>query len=108
VSRNAYRNVRQAPRDLSSGRVLAPGEEVDAADLDLSDGSHDARLVAEGDLLDLDAPDAVDDSELRGEALDARGRELEIEGFSKLNADQKRAAVAEAERAAADENGGQS
>lgn len=46
------------------------------------------------------APDAGDTDQgdvLRGEALDARGKELGIEGFSSMSADDKRKAVAEAE-----------
>lgn len=40
---------------------------------------------------------APETPKLTGAALDARGAELEIEGFSSMKADEKRAAISEAE-----------
>ena len=42
---------------------------------------------------------------LTGKALEERGAELQIEGFSALNADQKRAAIADHEAGLADQDG---
>lgn len=95
---DSYKNARLAPTDLANGRVLAPGEAVPSSALDLSDGTHDDRLVQSGALV----PSAADaqTKELAGDALKARAAELNIEGRSGMNADQLRQAIAEAEKAA--------
>lgn len=73
---------------LASGRPVAPYEEIppDAVDLD---SVHDQALIDDGKLI------AVEDRpvKLTGDALDKRADELDIEGRSKMNADQKRAAI---------------
>lgn len=105
---SSYFNARRAPTDLASGRVLAPGETVEAGDLTLgtledSDRpTHDQRLVDGGTLQDATlhegaATDSEDRPLLAGDALEQRARELGIEGRSAMSADELRAAVAEAE-----------
>lgn len=97
-----YKNVRRAPQDLASGRVLAPGETVAAADLDLEEGSHDQGLIDRGVLIDARAREA-ETPVLVGEALQDRARELDIPGRTTKTAEELRAAVAEAEAALAAE-----
>jgi hypothetical protein len=93
---DAYKNARQAPQDLASGRVVAPGEPVLAADLELGHNgdwpTHDQRLVEDGVLVE-----AILDAELTGDALTQRANELSIKGRSKMTADELRAAIAIAE-----------
>lgn len=45
------------PEDLASGRVIAPGENVNSGDLDIdSDESRDKRLIEEGLLTKMEEP----------------------------------------------------
>lgn len=91
-----YKNYRTSPTEIGSGRVLAYGEPVAADELDLSEGSHDSALVADGALGPADPP--AETEELRGRALDARIRRLGLEDEARnLSADEKRALVAAAE-----------
>lgn len=103
-----YFNARRAPQDLSSGRVLAPGETVKGKDLELGNGdddlpTFDQRLVDSGVLVDAE-PRQPEVGDLAGEDLEARARELNIKGRSSMNAETLRVAVAEAEAAAATDN----
>lgn len=93
-----YKNIGRGATDLASGRMLSPGEIVDAEALELGtegDTGHDQRLIDEGVLLYL-GPERQP-PRLTGEALTARAAELEIEGRSTMNADELRAAIAVAE-----------
>lgn len=82
--------------------VIVPKGGIVEGDLDpafvkrYDDGEEYARSVVER-LSDPADDLSDDDGELKGEELDRRGRELKIEGFSTMRADEKRAAVAEAE-----------
>lgn len=102
-----YMNTRQAATDLQSGRVLAPGEVVEASELDL-ESVHDAALVADGLLAEVEVEPVVPEPVLSGRELKERAEALEIEGRSKMTADELRAAVeaAEAEAAGDDNNNG--
>lgn len=97
---DAYFNLRRAPTDLASGRVLGPGESAppDALTLgkdeDTGRPTHDQLLVDEGALAKREVPE--DDGVLRGKALEQRARELGV-WDSRASADDQRAAVAEAE-----------
>lgn len=95
-----YKNVSGAPRDIASGRVLAPGEIAeDGVD---PDNAHDAALIEDESLIPCDPAPAEEDGVLRGKALEARAEELDIEGRSAMKADELREAVAAAEAALAD------
>lgn len=84
---------------LASGRPVAPYEELDQSkpsDKVDPDDPHDAALIAEGKLLNVDPqPD-----ELTGEELQRRARDLNIEGRSKMSTEDLRAAIAKAEKEA--------
>jgi hypothetical protein len=82
------RYVGAYPDTLENGRPLAPGDTVDA-DIE---APHNALLVDAGRLVVLD-----ETPKLTGKELEARGKELEIEGFSSMTADEKRDAIAKAE-----------
>lgn len=65
----------------------------------LREGNEDK--VQQAALKEVPPPsNANNDDKLTGEALDARGQELEIDGFSDMKADEKRAAIKEAEEQA--------
>lgn len=89
-------NARCASRhaeDLASGRTVAPGESFYLSAAEQGD-PHNKRLIDEGKVLIT----ASNEGELTGDALERRAKQLKIEGRSEMNADQLRAAVAEAER----------
>jgi hypothetical protein len=94
-----YVNARRSPQDIASGLMLAPGEVTDQVD---PDNPHDRGLIDEGVLLPTDAESET--PKLAGKALEDRGKELGIEGFSQLSADEKREKVAEAEAALVSED----
>jgi hypothetical protein len=77
------------PEDLADGRIVAAG---DVVELD-PNHPHNKRMVDEGLLL----PTAGDDGVLRGEALQRRAAELDIEGRSSMTADELRQAIADKE-----------
>jgi hypothetical protein len=85
--------------DLSDGRIVAPG---DVVEIDDPNHPHNRRMIDEGLLLPTAADG--DDGLLRGEALQQRAAELEIEGRSSMSADELRDAVAAAD---ADKEGDQ-
>lgn len=93
--RGPYRVVASHVIDLADGRPALPHTVVD--DLD-PDQPHNQALIEDGQLVAEDLPV---DEKLTGKALDDRCRELEIDGFSQMSADEKRAAVAAAEAATA-------
>lgn len=111
MTADAYKNARSAPTSIESGRTLAPGEAVQVGELNLDPPedapadfvTHDQALINDGSL--IEALEAPEPPVLRGAALDKRGEELEIEGWSSMSADQKRAAVAEAEARLTSEEG---
>jgi hypothetical protein len=79
---------------LSSGRSIGPGERVSADEL----GAEDAYLVEEGRLVDVadlqpTADEIAEAKSHEGDALKQRARDLDIQGRSKMNADELRAAV---------------
>lgn len=84
-----FKFVGSHPEDLADGRVVAAG---DIVDLD-PNHPHNMRLVDEGLLL----PTGDDDGVLRGEALQDRAAELGVEGRSKMSADELREAIADKE-----------
>lgn len=91
--------------NLVSGVMLEPGGRVDADDLALTTKDKpggDRWLVDDGKLVDVESFGPAD--VLDGKALRDRAAALEIEGRTKLDADELRAAVAqrEAEIAAAE------
>jgi hypothetical protein len=73
------------------GIVLSPG--ATATDVDL-DNEHNRRLLKEGRIKQVEPRE---ERKLEGKALDRRAEELQIEGRTTMTADEKRAAVAEAE-----------
>lgn len=99
---SSYFNTRRAATDIGSGRMLAPGEAVDAADLELGydvdtdQPLHDQRLVDDGTLADA-TPEEPEQHELTGDALAAEAQRLDIAGRSSMSADELRDAVAEAQ-----------
>ncbi len=81
---------------LSSGRSIAPGERIPEGEL----SEHDHHLLDEEYLVDV----ASFTGDHNGETVvdvKKRAAELEIEGRSKMSADDLRAAVAEREKATA-------
>lgn len=108
---SSYFNTRRAPTDIGSGRVLAPGESVDADDLvlgtdeDTDQPTHDQRLVDDGTLADA-TPVEPEQHELTGDALAAEAQRLDITGRSSMTADELREAVAEAQAAELDTDPG--
>jgi len=84
-----YKYIGRNPETLSTGRPLAAH---DLVEIDLAH-HHDRWLVDSGRLIPIDT-----DGELTGKALDARCKELNIDGWSSMTADQKRAAVKTAEK----------
>jgi hypothetical protein len=89
VTLTEFKFVGLHPEDLSDGRIVAAG---DVVELD-PNHPHNKRMVDEGLLL----PTAGDDGVLRGEALQRRAAELDIEGRSGMTADELRQAIADQE-----------
>lgn len=89
-----YRLVGDHAENLTSGRMVAPGEFVDADDLDQAD----RWLVDEGRLMDTEQ----DPTKLTGDALQQRARDLNIEGRAGMSADELREAIAGREAEAGD------
>jgi len=83
---------------LENDRAIGPGESVTEDEI----GPEDAHLFANGKMLDTkddsvaEMP-AAEPEQLTGEALTERAAELDIEGRSKMSADELRAAIAAAE-----------
>lgn len=89
---------------LADGRLLAPGQVAHDVDLSVDENQ---RLLDEGKAIKVANDSESEPPQLAGEALEARCRELEIEGWSNLNAEDRRAAVSEAEaKLAEDDNNG--
>lgn len=85
---------------LASGRPVGPGERLTHTDLDLTQDDHrgeDQHLVDEGRLVDVRDFGGPSNTVLAGDDLQARARELEIEGRSKMSAEELRAAIVTAE-----------
>lgn len=81
------------PEDLNDGRVLGPNDEVRLTKEQASH-PHNLRLIEEGLLV------TTDDSEpeiIQGDELKKRAKELKIEGYSNMDADTLRKAIAEKE-----------
>lgn len=79
---------------LASGRPVAPGERLAHEDL----SPEDRHIVEEGRLVDVEAfGRGAENAPLSTEEAKARAAELNIEGRSKMSADQLRTAVAVAE-----------
>lgn len=106
-----FRFVGNHPDELDGGRPIEPGEFT--GPIDISEESPKNKQLSDDGLL-LEVSDGTYKEEvggeppparqvLRGDALQARADELDIEGRSKMNADELRAAIAEAE--ATDETG---
>ena len=83
-----HKYIGRRPETLSTGRPLTRSDVVEP---DLSH-HHDRWLVEAGLLIPAEA-----DKPLAGKALDDRCRELDIDGWSQMTADQKRTAVEAAE-----------
>lgn len=95
---------------LASGRGIGRGDRVTEKDLDLDreqDGEqvrgHDQYLLDDGALVDVEsfAPPPEDPTEQTLRELKIRAAHLDIEGRSKMNADQLAAAITEHERGVA-------
>jgi hypothetical protein len=94
------------PEDLASGRVVAPEEPFEASALAskptgddatpeaLRAYEHDRRLLDEGRVIEAKMTPVA----LEGEALQARARELGIEGRTTMTAAKLKRAVAQAEQ----------
>ncbi len=83
---------------------VTSGEPTPETDPDLAREAREATRVTEtkfdrGESATSVQAETSGETKLTGEALDARGAELGIEGFSSMKADEKRAAIAEAEAA---------
>lgn len=80
------------PRQVTASSIASANPEAGAR--------LQAELDGEGPVAPTDVADnGSDDGELKGDALDARVKELGIEGASSMSADEKREAVAKAEAA---------
>lgn len=88
-----HRYIGRHADELGSGRPIEPGEAVP-----FDQGLHDRGLL-------VPISEEKKDGKLRGEALEARVRELGIEGTSTMSADEKRAAITEAENHPTNEEG---
>lgn len=100
-----FRYVGTHVGDLEGGRQVEPGEFTGPID---PEAPQNASLISEELLLEVadgtykevtgeDPPEPVSDPILKGEALDERARELDIEGRSSMTADELRSAIAAAE-----------
>lgn len=78
---------------LASGRVLAPGDYLDSADL----ASEDKWLRDEGRFIDAPEPSDEERSQAEHDRLVAQAKALDISGRTKMDDDQLRAAIAERE-----------
>jgi hypothetical protein len=81
------------------GPTTMGGDEGEALETSQQRELGDREPADDGDDSDDDDEelDAAGEPILRGDALEAKGKELGISGWSSLSADEKRAAVAEAE-----------
>jgi hypothetical protein len=91
VTDDRYLYVDDHGDTLAGGLRVNNGDEVPASQVT----DADQWLIDDGKLVSLTPP------QLTGDALTARAGELDIEGRSAMNAKQLRAAVARAEKAAA-------
>lgn len=87
------------PEDLFSGRVLGPHEEVELSKEEASH-PHNKRLIDEELLVPVD--EKKEPQLLEGEELRKKGKRLNIDGYSKMSADDLRAAIAEVEKEGGD------
>lgn len=79
---------------LASGRVVGPGERLTHDDLD----AEDQHVVEEGRLVNVESFEKGASNEVLSlEEAKSRAAELNIEGRSKMSADQLRTAIAEHE-----------
>lgn len=97
-----------APTVLRNGRAVAPGSPIDPEELEAADA--ESGITAERDFYEAEGwlEEIAAPGPLRGAALDARARELGVEGRTQMNVDELRAAVEKAEGehvAQADEGG---
>lgn len=101
MSATEYVHVGSHADILSSGRSVGPGERVPEKELT----SEDQHLLDEGCLVDIgsfdDGPSnsetiVAEETETKAD-LQARARDLEIDGRSKMSADELRAAIADRE-----------
>lgn len=84
--------------NLESGALIGPGDRVKPDEL----GDGDAWLIDEGVLRDVDSFGG--ETVVAGDALRKRAGDLEIEGRSKMSADELRDAIAAREKELADES----
>jgi hypothetical protein len=82
-------------------QYLRQGEAIEVEDEEGEGLIASGAWVEEGEYeppeLEEPAEEPAEEQQLTGDALDARAAELEIEGRSSMTADEKRAAIAEAE-----------
>lgn len=96
---NNARCVSTHPETLDSGRSVAPGEFF-VLSVEEQQSSGNARLIDEEKILidpSVRAPETEPET-LTGKALERRAKELDIEGYSTMSADDLRQAVAAAEK----------
>lgn len=99
----SYRYTHRQPTSLASGRPLALADVVTDDDLTRDEEGNvvpdDQWLLDDRRLVPVEESETYPDApeELTGEALEARAKELKIEGRSQMSADELRAAVAEKE-----------
>jgi hypothetical protein len=86
---------------LASGRSVGPGERIPQSELT----DEDQHLVDEGHIVDVasfgdapsNAPDGIGEPEPTKAELQARARELDIDGRSKMSVDELRQVIADRE-----------
>lgn len=106
-----YRYVDSVHTDLEGGRPIAPGEftgEIDVSEFitsvdeetqeETKTPNKNYQLLQEGRLIAVEPV-----KELAGKDLDARAKELNIEGRTAMSADELRSAISEAEAGAGKE-----
>lgn len=97
-----YRFIGNHAEELEGGRPIEPGEYTGLIKLE----AHNLDLFNDGLLLEVPKGTAPEgQGALTGDALNERARELDIEGRTKMSADELREAVAEREANPHDEDG---
>lgn len=104
-----YRYIGKSPTDLDGGRPIGPGEYTGPIMVD-EEHPKNQQLFDEGQLIPLESESEIaarkqketaeqeQEARLTGDALDARAKELSIEGRSAMTADELRDAIAAAEK----------